>query len=205
MLFSRRTIAIAGVAAFSGVGAALADEGDDMSIGAAAAPVALIEYASSTCPHCAAFHESNWALLKANYIDTGRVRLTLREMLTPPPNIAFALFQLARCGDAGANEYFRRLAIVFQRQHALFETGTMEGLREALVALGAEWALTETQVMASLTDQNGVARLRRSIAEAQARGVTSTPSFYLNGAQVTDLAFRTPEGMARALDQAALG
>lgn len=173
-----------------------------MAIGAPDAPLALIEYASSTCPHCAAFHESNWALLKANYIDAGKVRLTLREMVTPPPNVAFALFQLARCGGAGAGEYFRRMAILFHRQQELFGDGSGEGLRERLVAQGQEWGLSEEDIMASFRDETGVDRLRRSIAEAQLRGVASTPTFFLNGVLITDLAFRTPDGMAQALDAA---
>ena len=173
-----------------------------MTIGAPRAPVSLIEYASATCSHCAAFHESNWSLLKSRYIDAGRVRFTLREMVTPPPAVAFAMFQLARAEGADSAEYFRRLAILYQRQQALFQSGTMAGVRAALVALGGEWGLTEPQVTASLNDEVGADRIRRSIAEAQARGVTSTPSFFLNGERVSDPAFRTPDGMTRILDAA---
>ncbi len=203
MLLSRRTVAIAGAAALGGISPALAQATDEMTIGAPRARVSLVEYASATCPHCAAFHEHNWAALKANYIDTGRVRLTMREMLTPPPSVALAMFQLARAQGADANEYFRRIAILYARQQALFQTGTVENLRVALVQLGGEWGLTEPQVMAALTDETGVARIRRSLAEADARGVTSTPTFFLNGQRVTDPAFLTPQGLAHALDAAA--
>jgi protein-disulfide isomerase len=203
MLLSRRTIVIAGAAGLGGVGPALAQTSDEMTIGAASARVSLVEYASTTCPHCAAFHAHNWAALKASYIDTGRVRLTMREMVTPPPSVALAMFQLARAQGADANEYFRRLAVLYDRQQAIFQTGTMENLRVAFVSLGGEWGLTEAQVMAALTDQNGVARIRRSIAEADARGVTATPTFFLNGQRVTDPAFLTPQGLVRALDAAA--
>ena len=162
MLLSRRTVAIAGAAALGGVGPALAQTSDDMTIGAAGARVSLVEYASTTCPHCAAFHEHNWAALKADYIDTGRVRLTMRELLTPPPAVALAMFQLARAQGADGNEYFRRLAILYQRQRAFFQAGTNETLRVGLVRLGGEWGLTEAQVMASLNDETGISRIRRS-------------------------------------------
>jgi protein-disulfide isomerase len=203
MLLSRRTVVIAGAAALGGVGPALAQTSDDMTIGAAGARVSLVEYASTTCPHCAAFHEHNWAALKADYIDAGRVRLTMRELLTPPPAVALAMFQLARAQAADANEYFRRLAILYQRQRAFFQAGTNENLRIGLVRLGGEWGLTEAQVMASLNDENGIARIRRSIAQAETQGVTGTPTFFLNGQRVADPAFHTPEGMARALNAAA--
>ena len=203
MLLSRRTVAVAGLAALAGSETALAQTTDDMTIGAASARVSLVEYASTTCPHCAEFHEHNWAALKANYVDTGRVRLTMRELLTPPPSVALAMFQLARAQGADANEYFRRIAILYQRQRVFFQAGTVENLRVALVRLGGEWGLTEAQVMASLNDENGIARIRRSIAEANARGVTGTPTFFLNGQRVSDPDFHTPEGMARVLNTAA--
>ncbi len=56
----------------------------DMTIGDANARVHLVEYASLTCPHCAAFHRDVWPQLKANYIDTGKLRFTFREYPTPP-------------------------------------------------------------------------------------------------------------------------
>lgn len=203
MLISRRTAVVAGAAALAGIGPAMAQAADDMTIGSANAPVSLVEYASTTCPHCAEFHHHNWATLKANYIDAGRVRLTMREMLTPPPQVALAMFQLARAQGADANEYFRRLAILYHRQQAFFQAGTMEAVRALFVGLGAEWGLTEAQVLASLNDQAGVARIRRSIAESQTRGVTATPTFFLNGERVTDQAFHTTDGMRRVLDAAA--
>jgi protein-disulfide isomerase len=174
----------------------------DMTIGAANAPLRLVEYASATCSHCAHFHETNWDLLKSRYIDSGRVRFTLREMATPPAQVAFGMFQLARCGGAGAEEYLQRLAILYQRQRAILQTGTMAGVRDALVALGGEWGLTADQVVASLTDQSGADRLQRSIEEASTRGVTGTPSFFIDDVHVTDMSFLTPDGMTLILDAA---
>src|SRR5262245_55399639 len=61
---------------------------DDVVLGQANAPVTLIEYASSTCPHCAEFHERVFEHLKANYIDTGKVKYVFREFPTAPPAVA---------------------------------------------------------------------------------------------------------------------
>lgn len=196
----RRTFLLA-APAFAVASRAEASETDVMTIGASSAPLHLIEYASATCPHCAHFHETNWARLKADYIDEGRVRLSLHELLTPPPPVALAMFQLARCGGAGGEEYFRRLGILFQRQRQILETGTMGGVRDYLVALGAEWGLVESEVMTSLNDPAGVDRIRRMIADASQRGVTGTPAFFLNGAAITDQTFLTPEGMVDILNE----
>ena len=43
----------------------------DVMLGDEAAPVTVIEYASFTCPHCAAFHVNTWPQFKAAYVDTG--------------------------------------------------------------------------------------------------------------------------------------
>lgn len=174
---------------------------DALSIGSATAPIHLVEYASMSCPHCAHFHSENWAQLKANYIDSGRVRFTMQEMLTEPAVAAFAMFQLARCGNVDGAEYFRRMGILFDRQRALMATGTVGALLESLVATGGEWGLTREQIMASLNDSAGEARISRSIAVANAAGVNSTPTFFVNGQRAPD-DFATPAGMVRTLDAA---
>jgi protein-disulfide isomerase len=180
---------------------ATASDPDAMSIGAETAPLQLEEYASAACSHCAHFHQTNWAHLKRDYIDTGRLRLTMREILTQPAPIAFAMFQLARCGGADGPEYFRRLAILFERQRTILSSGTVGAAVASLVATGAEWGLTEAQVMASLRDQTGEDRVIRSINAADALGINATPTFVLNGQRI-GVEFQTPEGMTRILDAA---
>ena len=59
------------------------------------APVTVVEYASATCPHCAAFHKNVFPELKKTYIDTGKVRFIFREF--PHDQLALAAFMLARC------------------------------------------------------------------------------------------------------------
>jgi len=196
---SRRALLVTALAA--GVaGPVFAQTNDHMTIGAGDAPLHLTEFASLTCGHCAHFHEANWTTLKTRYIDTGRVRFTLHEMFTPPPAVALGMFQLARCNNASADEYMRRVSILFERQHAILATGTMQGIRDALIAAGTEWGLTQAQVMASLNDPTGADRARRSIEASTALGVQQTPHFHFNGVSGADPAFLTPDGMVRILD-----
>ena len=70
---------------------------DDMTLGNPKAPVTVIEYASVSCPHCAAFNNDVFPTLKAKYIDTGKVFYVAREALTSDPSIAAAGFLTARC------------------------------------------------------------------------------------------------------------
>ena len=173
---------------------------DDMVLGSENAPVTLVEYASTTCPHCAEFHESAWEQLKTNYIDAGRVRFVFREFPTPPPAIAVAGFQLARCGGATSEQYFTRLDELFRQQAAMFATGSIEGVRAKLIEIGGAAGLSEQQVTQCINDQSGAERIRRLVEAGQQQGVTGTPTFLINGTRYEGAP--TYEGLSRALDAA---
>jgi protein-disulfide isomerase len=216
MLPSRRTLtlfaAVAVVASLRQSGEASAQAGacqddasatnaPDMTYGAADAPLQLIVYVSATCPHCAHFHQSVWPQLKANYVDTGRVRFTFREMATAPAQVALAEFQLARCRCATPDDYLRRLDLLFSLQQEILEMGTMQGVVQALVLIGQHDGLSEPEIMSCIGDDAGVDRMTQSISEAQRRyGITGTPGFVLNGRRIEDPAAATYDGLARILD-----
>ncbi len=185
-----------------GAGANVSDE--DMVLGQANAPVTLIEYASVTCPHCAEFHEQSWEQLKTNYIDTGKVRFVFREYPTPPPAVAVAGFQLARCGGATDEQYMTRVGELFRQQRAMFASGTMEGVRQKLIEIGGAAGLSQEQVMTCISDEAGADRIRATVDTANREfNVTGTPTFIINGTRYEGPP--TYEAIARALDAAVAG
>lgn len=186
--------------ACNGSGASGGLTADDMVLGSDDAPVTLIEYASTTCPHCAEFHETVWEQLKTTYIDAGRVRFVFREFPTPPPAIALAGFQVARCGAATPEQYFIRLDELFRQQAAMFATGSIEGIRAKLIEIGGAAGLSEQQITQCINDQAGQERVRRLVEAGQQQGVTGTPTFFINGARFEQAP--TYENLARALDAA---
>jgi Thioredoxin len=114
-LLTRRGLLTAG-AAFAAAGAlpalALAQDSDaaaqvsveelmqpgplpELIFGRLDAPITLVEYASMTCPYCAAFHNNVLPTLRQKYISTGKLRLVLREF--PLDNLAAAASMLGRC------------------------------------------------------------------------------------------------------------
>jgi len=96
------------------------------------APITIVEYASMTCTHCAAFHHDVYPALKKNYIDTGKVKFILREFPLDP--LATAAFMLAReTGD-------KRDAVVdllfTQQKNWAFVDKPLDGLANILKQAG---------------------------------------------------------------------
>jgi protein-disulfide isomerase len=206
----RRQLILTGAALLAGCGAAnggaSAPSPDDMAIGAENAPATLIEFASTTCPHCREFHETAWDELKANYIDTGKLRFIFREFPTPPVQVAVAGFQVARCGGATSEQYMTRMGVLFEQQQAMFATGTTDGVRQKLIEIGRLSNLSEQQVLACIADEAGPARIRRVVEAAQQEfDVAGTPTLVLNGTKLTDPAALTYAGLSRLIDAAIAG
>jgi protein-disulfide isomerase len=162
----------------------------DMGLGAAeGAKVTVVEYASVTCPHCAAWQVKTWPAFKARYVDTNKVRYVFRELPTPPIDAAAAGFQIARC--AGPDKYF-------QVVHALMGSQAMmlsQSPHDWLMAAASGAGLSQSQVETCLKDETAVANLEQRIRAARDAGVSGTPAFFVNGRQVV-----TPGGEGASIE-----
>jgi len=157
---------------------AMKPQADDMSLGDPAAKVQVVEYASASCPHCAAFAIDVFPAFKAKYVDTGKVRYTLREYLTDPAAIAAAGFLLARC--AGKDRYFPVLDAVFRGQAEMVKTGDVRGVLARIAK--SPGGLTEAQLDACMRDEAAEKALAaRADRHLHADKVTVTPTFIING------------------------
>lgn len=151
----------------------------DMSLGDPKASVHVVEYLSLTCPHCAHFHADVFPAFKAKYIDTGRVRFTIRELLTAPAQVAAAGFMLARC-DGGKN-YFKVVDEVFRSQ-ARWQSGSIKPI---FVEIAKNNGFTEAQFEACITDPTAQEALQARLEYATGTDkVTGTPTFFVNGVQL---------------------
>ncbi len=190
MLTRRAALALA-IALTAGAAAAAPPTAlpDDMSLGNPKAKVQVIEYASLSCPHCAHFNETVFAPFKAKWVDTGKVRYTLKEMLTPPVQVAAAGYLMARC--AGPAKYFKVVDEVFRSQ-ARWEDGKIKAV---MLQIGAANGVTEPQFEACLTNEAAQDALNaRAQRAAEVDGVTSTPTLFINGKRIDPLP-QTPAEM----------
>ena len=152
-------------------------EVEPMVLGAEDAPVSLIEYASYTCPHCASFHDSVWPEIKRDYVDAGKVRFEYREVFFDRPGLWASL--VARCGDG--MRFFGITDLLYENQEE-WAKGQPAEIAEGLRRVGRTAGLTDGQLDACLSDgalaQALVARFEE---QAEADGITSTPSFVIDG------------------------
>ncbi|MGO4172242.1 DsbA family protein [Bosea sp. TAF32] len=146
----------------------------DVWLGSPDAKVTIVEYASMTCSHCAHFHETTWPELKKKYIDTGKVRFTLREFPLDP--LATAGFMLARCN--GNDKFYPMTDLLFAQQRNWAFT---EKPVDALATLVKQAGFTQESFEACLKRQDiydAVTVVKDGGAKA---GVDSTPTFFING------------------------
>jgi len=147
---------------------------EDMVEGSADAPVTIVEYASMTCGHCANFHVNTYPALKEKYIDTGKVRLIMREFPFDPR--AEAGFMLARCSK---DNYFAMVDVLFKQQN---NWAPVQDAQAALLKIAKLAGFSQQSFEACLTDQKLLTDIR-SVRERAASefGVDATPTFFING------------------------
>ena len=165
---------------------------EEAVLGAADAPVTVIEYASMTCPHCAQFHANAMPTLKDGYIATGKIRLVYRDF--PLDGMAVKAAMVARCG--GAERYFAFVDVIYGQQQRWARSADPVAALKQLVQVGglapgqidgclADKALEEVVLQNRLTGQNE-------------HEVESTPTFIVNGAK--HVGMDDPDEWRRLLD-----
>ena len=168
----------------------------DMVQGDADAPIEIIEYASYTCPHCARFHASVYPQLKADYIETGKVKFVYREVYFD----RFGLWasMTARCG--GEAKFFGITDLLYEKQREWTASGDPAQISAELRTMGLTAGISAEDYDACMSDgefaQNLVDWYR---ANAERDGVTSTPSFLINGAPYSNMAYPEFQGVLDGL------
>ena len=151
----------------------------DIVQGSPSAPVTIIEYASMTCSHCAAFHDSTWPELKSKYIDSGKAKFILREFPLDP--LATAAFMLGRC--AGPDKRNLLLDQLFTQQKTW---AFVDKPIAPLLAMVKTVGFSQTDFEKCLRDPDLYEQVSQSRERAaEAFNIDSTPTFFINGHKLT--------------------
>ena len=185
----RAMIALAAALAMSPAHAedtAQVTEPGDFSLGSPDAKVKMVEYASFTCPRCAAFHAAVFKDLKKDYIDTGKVHFTLREVYFDRYGLWAAM--VARCG--GDMRYFGIHDILFSTQQEWAGSDDPQVVVGNLKTIAVSAGMEATAVDACLNDQAmAEALIKRFETNMAADQVEGTPTIFVNGARHGNMSY----------------
>lgn len=179
--------------------AAAAPEIKDFSIGSPDAPIKMVEYASFTCPHCAHFHETVFGQLKTNYIDTGKVHFTLKEVYFDRYGLWAAL--VARCG--GDLRYFGIQDMLFSTQGEWAASEDPNVVVQNLRKIGLTAGLTNEALDACMADSAMVeAMVAHFEANMAADKIEGTPTLIIDGEKHSNMSY---EDLKAILDKKLAG
>jgi len=174
-------------------------EGGGHRLGNPAAKVAVIEFVSYTCPHCAHFQQESDGPLRLAYVVPGTVSVEVRPVIRNSLDLAATL--LAECGPK--EKFFGNHSAILSSQATWL--GKVSSATEAtqvrwrsgpvaqrMRAIAADTGLYEIMAKRGydrvaadrcLADEAEARRIvDQSNAGSDAFGVTGTPSFALDGA-----------------------
>jgi len=165
-------------------------------IGNPDAPLKLVEYASHTCSHCAAFSQEGAAELD-EYVAKGIVSYEIRNQIHDALDMTIAL--LARCGSpqafhplanqawGGFNQVMENAQPALQAAAQAPEAQRFQTIAEVsgLLDFFAARGISRDQALICLADTAKVEQIyEASQTQSDELGITGTPTFILNGRKI---------------------
>ncbi|KOU49695.1 DsbA family protein [Streptomyces sp. NPDC054949] len=154
------------------------DAGDKLAVGRADAPVVLIEYSDFKCGYCGKFARDTEPELVKKYVEAGTLRIEWRNF---PIFGAESEAAAKAAWAAGRQDRFERF------HSAAYAEGAKEkGFGEArLTELAREAGVPDLErFKRDMAGEEAAAAVRADQQEGYRIGVTSTPSFLVNGQPV---------------------
>jgi len=140
------------------------------SMGDTKAPLVMVEYTDLQCPFCQQFHNTAFAQIKANYIDTGKVRFVSRDFPLDFHENARRAATAGRCAaEQGKYWEMRHVMIVNAEQLKA----------ENLASYAGQVKMDVAKFRSCLDSDKFKAQIDQDIAEGGVAGVQGTPSFVL--------------------------
>lgn len=172
------------------VGMAHAQDADlsgivEMTMGSDDAPVTLMEYASFTCPHCATFHNNVLGKIKAEYVDTGKVKFVYRDVYFDRPGLWAAM--MARCEPT---KFFGIADMLYAEQKSWIGGGNLSEIDQNLRRIGLVAGIGKEELDACMSDaENAQALYSWFQKNMEADDVSSTPTLFVDGKKYSNMSY----------------
>lgn len=164
----------------------LAISDSEFVIGSKNAKVTFIDYASLSCPHCAAFYGEAFDQLKKEYIDTGKVKFVYRDFPLNQPSLIAATIAICRSYEFSeaqrAKRYHEFVKLLYDAQNSwVFSTDAVAKLESIAVLDGMSKGLVK-KCARDVGLQDSILKAR--MLAARDLEIESTPTFFVNGRKV---------------------
>lgn len=156
--------------------------GRDVIMGNAKAPVTFIEYGDYQCPFCGRFFTQSEQQIRDNYVKAGKVRMIFRgfQFLGPESTAAAEAAECAK--DQGK---------FWEYHDALYSTEVADGhensgnlTRDLFIKLAGNAGFNTGSFSACIDSHKYASQIEKDNADAQAVGVNSTPTIFVNGVKL---------------------
>ena len=157
------------------------------TLGAADAPVTLVEFYDPECESCRAFNPTVKKILKEY---DGKVRLVVRY-LTFHPNSALAATYTEAAGEQG--KYWQMQELLFQRQtewgerHGQPAAAQQQNVPALFEKYAMELGLDIETINAAVKENRYAAKFERDKKDGQSLGARQTPTIFVNGRKLARL------------------
>lgn len=141
------------------------------------APITIVEFSDYQCPFCRRFAESTLPLLKADYIDSGKVRYIYRDLPLDLHPFAHKAAEAALCaGEQG--QYWTMHDMLFKNQ----ENFAMSAFKEYAASLDLDSRLFEE----CLDSARYAQEVQNELIEGRSIGIEGTPTFFIGRSESGD-------------------
>jgi protein-disulfide isomerase len=172
--------------------AELAKKANGPHLGPANAAITIVEFSDLQCPHCKDAQPAVDKLLAAH----PDVRLVFQNFPLPSHNWAFKAASYADCaGRANNDAFWKFIHSVYEAQPQITEANADEKLTSLADAAGVKGA----DIAACAGKAETATRVRNSVELGRSVEVESTPTFFINGRRINNLAGLPPEFLDKLL------
>lgn len=155
-----------------------ADADNDAVLGDKNAPVTIVEFSDYECPFCKRFVDETLPQIKAEYIDTGLVKLVYRDYPLPSHPNALPAAMAAECMRDQSDD-----ATYFEYHDLIFAGGAIS--RDKLVNYADQLGADVEKFSECLDSEKFLKEVQNDFEDGQKAGVTGTPSFVINGESIS--------------------